>query len=159
MRYLIFTINKIFWSQVYRVKQKEWTPDQYVIWYLFLSVFPAICIILEIPRYYHLTPNNLLFLTCSLKIFKNCMGKQSKRGIIYQLGVCSFYCTLCCGPLGMENEPLANLPSRKLAYLLLEYRAGISGGSSGSMEPLDFWERHNGTTRFLRFGTMEPVNF
>ena len=35
-------------------------------------------------------------------------------------------------------------------------RAGVSGGS---MEPLDFRESLNGTTRFLRFGATEPVNF
>ena len=38
-------------------------------------------------------------------------------------------------------------------------RAGFIGGSSGSMEPLDFSEGSNGTTRFLNLDAMEPVNF
>ena len=38
-------------------------------------------------------------------------------------------------------------------------RAGVRGGSSGFMEPLNFWERLNGTTRFLGFGVMEPLKF
>ena len=38
-------------------------------------------------------------------------------------------------------------------------RAVVGGCSSGSMELLDFWERYNETTRFLRFGAIEPVNF
>ena len=40
-----------------------------------------------------------------------------------------------------------------------QYMAGVSGGSNGSMEPLDFRERCNGTTRFLRFDAMELANF
>ena len=38
-------------------------------------------------------------------------------------------------------------------------RAGVSGGSSGCMDQLYFWEVCNGTTRFLNLDAMEAVNF
>ena len=56
------------------------------------------------------------------------------------------------------GEYLRNIGDSKSLKNLKLYRAGVSGSSSGSMEPFDFGERYNGTTRFLRFGAMEPVN-
>ena len=38
-------------------------------------------------------------------------------------------------------------------------RAGVSGGSSGSVEPLDFEKGAMEPLKFLRFGEMEPLNF
>ena len=46
--------------------------------------------------------------------------------------------------------------------LFLSYikcRAGVSGGSSGSVEPLDFEKGAMEPLDFLRFGEMEPLNF
>ena len=39
----------------------------------------------------------------------------------------------------------------------INIRAGVNGGSSGSMEPLDFWERLNGTTQILSLPLLEPL--
>ena len=44
-------------------------------------------------------------------------------------------------------------PGRTLGF---NYKVVVSGGS---MEPLDFWERCNGTARLWKFDSMDPVIF
>ena len=70
-------------------------------------------------------------------------------------------CCRCCGCL--ETQVQWSIGGRAIVprfwYFYTLPWAGISGGSSGSMEPLNFGESCNETTRFLRFGAIEPVNF
>ena len=39
------------------------------------------------------------------------------------------------------------------------YRTVVSTGSKGSIEPVDFWKRHNGTFDIAKIMRIETVNF
>ena len=45
----------------------------------------------------------------------------------------------------------------QVAYLIQGRR--ISTGSTGSIEPVDFWKRHNGTCKIAKMIRIESVNF
>ena len=38
-------------------------------------------------------------------------------------------------------------------------RGVVSTGSTGSIEPVDFWKRHNGTCEITKIIRIESVNF
>ena len=43
--------------------------------------------------------------------------------------------------------------------LIIKYRAVVSTGSKGSIEPVDFRKRHNGTCEIAKMIRIESVNF
>ena len=44
-------------------------------------------------------------------------------------------------------------------YLPTYHRAVVRTGSTGSVEPVDFWKRHNGTFEIAKFIRIGYVNF
>ena len=46
-----------------------------------------------------------------------------------------------------------------LTLIWSKYRAVVTTGSTGSIEPVDFWKRHNGTCEIAKMIRIESVNF